>query len=143
MVPSRRRGRGEFGERLRELRLRAKLTQQQLSEKSGVQQASLARLESGTVPSPRLPTARKLAAALGVPLTELFSASVGAESIEKAIREYQSLPEAAAQRATEEELDWLRRLPAMVWLDEPAAGHAIYHLIQYRRVQAATRRKGP
>ena len=59
-------------ERLRNKRIEARLTQDALAEQSGVQQDSISRYECGEI-EPSLPILRKLAAALGVPVTELIN----------------------------------------------------------------------
>lgn len=56
--------------RLRELRLRAYLTQEMLSEKAGVTISTISALEAGRE-NPRISTIRKLAAALDVSPAEL------------------------------------------------------------------------
>ncbi|MBL8796689.1 MAG: helix-turn-helix transcriptional regulator [Planctomycetia bacterium] len=59
-----------FGERLRELRERANLTQSQLAEKSGLNLSTVTRLEQG-FREPTLTSARALADAIGVTCDEL------------------------------------------------------------------------
>lgn len=57
--------------RLRDLRLRKALNQQELAERAGITRATLSRLEAGLQePYPR--TTRKLAAALGVDPEDLM-----------------------------------------------------------------------
>ncbi|MBC6448110.1 tetratricopeptide repeat protein [Actinokineospora xionganensis] len=56
-----------FGEVLRSHRLRARLTQQELAERSGLSVRALRYIERGGVDRPRLDTVRRLAAAVGVP----------------------------------------------------------------------------
>ncbi|MFH9822993.1 helix-turn-helix domain-containing protein [Streptomyces bobili] len=58
------------GMRIRELRLHANLTQEQVWIRSGVDRASVVRIEQGQQ-SPTLDTLIRLAAAIGVPLREL------------------------------------------------------------------------
>lgn len=53
-----------FGGLLRQLRLRASLSQQQLAARLGTTQSAVARLEAGAV-QPKLATLEKLAEALG------------------------------------------------------------------------------
>jgi len=54
-----------MGRRVRTLRLRHALTQQQLAERAGVSRATIAQFERGQRP-PRPDTVRKVAEALGV-----------------------------------------------------------------------------
>ena len=56
--------------RLREVRLRKVLTQEELAQRSGVAEATISRIESGQQEA-RISTVRKLAAALGVEPGEL------------------------------------------------------------------------
>jgi transcriptional regulator with XRE-family HTH domain len=56
---------------IRELRGANGLTQLQLAKRAKVTRGYLAQLEAGHKTNPSLPTLRKLAKALGVPMTEL------------------------------------------------------------------------
>ena len=67
-VPARHRGSGGF----KELQERAGLTQVELAKKAEVTEAYISMLESGTHKNPSLPALKKLARALGVPVTELL-----------------------------------------------------------------------
>jgi len=60
-----------FAVRLRMLRKRRNMTQETLAKKAGVSRAYLSRLEMGRH-DPPLSRLRKLAKALGVPVTELL-----------------------------------------------------------------------
>jgi transcriptional regulator with XRE-family HTH domain len=53
-----------IGERLKDLRFRAGLTQQELADRAGVTQTTVARIERNAV-QPEVTTIRKLAQALG------------------------------------------------------------------------------
>ena len=57
---------------IRELRGAKGLTQVQLAKRAKVTRGYLAQLEAGYKTNPSLPTLRKLAKALGVPVTELL-----------------------------------------------------------------------
>jgi transcriptional regulator with XRE-family HTH domain len=59
-----------IGDRLKSLRIEQALTQAELAEKAGVALNTVARLERNET-EPHMPTARKLAAALGVHPREL------------------------------------------------------------------------
>jgi transcriptional regulator with XRE-family HTH domain len=61
----------EVGERLKKVRRRAMLTQEQLAEKSGVGITTINRIEKGRVEDPHFSTLRKLAEALEVDPAEL------------------------------------------------------------------------
>lgn len=54
-----------FGETLRTLRNRAGITQAQLAKISGMNQASIAQLETGVIPNPTIETVQRVLAALG------------------------------------------------------------------------------
>lgn len=58
--------------RLRELRERADMTQDQLAAASGVSQSAVSQIERGTRPNVTLEVVEKLANALGVPAAELI-----------------------------------------------------------------------
>jgi transcriptional regulator with XRE-family HTH domain len=57
--------------KLREVRERLLVTQDELAERTGISRATLSRLENG-LQRPRISTVRKLAAALGVDASELI-----------------------------------------------------------------------
>ncbi len=57
---------------IKQLRDRAELTQEQLARKAGVTEAYVSMIESGTRKNPSLPVLKRLAKALGVPVTELL-----------------------------------------------------------------------
>ena len=61
-----------LGKKLRQLRKLAGLTQEKLARRAGLVPTYVARIEAGTVKSPRIETRRKLAKALGVSITELL-----------------------------------------------------------------------
>ena len=66
-----------FGEALRERRLAAGLSQEDLAERCGIDRKSISRMETGTF-SPRLDSVWTVADALDLPLSTLF-AGVGEE----------------------------------------------------------------
>ena len=53
---------------LRKLRQKARLTQVELAERTGIRQTSISALELGKVPDPRISTVRRLAHALDEPI---------------------------------------------------------------------------
>ena len=58
--------------RVREVRIRQGLSQEELSEKSGVSAANISRIETGETKNPRPSTMRRLASALGVSVYALW-----------------------------------------------------------------------
>lgn len=65
--------RGSLGETIAKLRKKAKLTQQKLAEKVGVQQSRIAEIESGLNKSPKIETLCQIAAALEIPPARLLT----------------------------------------------------------------------
>lgn len=61
-----------LGPKLRRIRRRRKLSQEALARRLGVKREYVARIELGAIKSPRIETRRRLAKALGVPITELL-----------------------------------------------------------------------
>jgi transcriptional regulator with XRE-family HTH domain len=57
---------------IKKLREQRDMTQEQLAKKARVTQGYIAQLEGGLRRNPSLPSLRKLARALGVPVTELL-----------------------------------------------------------------------
>lgn len=62
--------------RIRELREKKKLTQEQLSQMSGVSRATIVQLENNEEHEPMVGTLKALAAALNVPVSKLFTQNV-------------------------------------------------------------------
>lgn len=62
----------KMGERIRKLRKKAGLSQEQLGEKANLDLTSISEIESG-LRNPSTKTLHKIALALKVPLKELFS----------------------------------------------------------------------
>lgn len=61
-----------FGAMLKTLREQKGLTQVELAERAGIVQGYLAMIESGERKNPSLDVLKRIAKALGVPLTELL-----------------------------------------------------------------------
>lgn len=61
-----------IGERIKEFRLKAGLTQSELAEKLGIPYQSIGQWERG-LRSPKIETLQKIASALGVPLSQLLT----------------------------------------------------------------------
>lgn len=61
-----------MGEKLRDYRKRAVLTQEELAERSGVGVATIIRIERGQIDEPRVSTVRKLAGPLEVEPRDLI-----------------------------------------------------------------------
>jgi transcriptional regulator with XRE-family HTH domain len=76
-----------FGEHLRDLREARKLTLRDIEEMSGISNAYLSQVESGTRGTPTVPVLRRLAGALGMRMTELLDYSMP-EDDEHEIRRY-------------------------------------------------------
>lgn len=64
-----------FGEKVKALRKEKGLSQRQLGEKMGVKQQTVAQYEKA-IEQPKLSTVRKIAEALGIPLSELTERSI-------------------------------------------------------------------
>lgn len=62
---------GNLGKNLRAARMKLDLTQEQVSERSGVQAGEISRIERD-LRDPKVSTVEKLAAAVGVPPGRLF-----------------------------------------------------------------------
>src|SRR5437016_12639658 len=91
-------GPGSFGQRLRRLRVSAGLTQQALSERSGISVDAISALENGRKLRPRRDTLSMLAdgLSLGAAEREVLSATARSEGRPRALRGAGRLPEHAA-----------------------------------------------
>lgn len=61
-----------IGAKIKRLRVKRGLTQEQLAKRAGVIRVTIARIEAGMRKTPALSTRKKLAKALDVPITELL-----------------------------------------------------------------------
>lgn len=61
-----------FGERVKALREKAKISQQQLAQTAGVSMSFIAKIEQGSQANPRAKALLALARALGVKMDDLF-----------------------------------------------------------------------
>ena len=61
-----------LGKKLKRVRERVGMTQEELSRRAGLPYNYVARIERGELASPRIETRRKLAKVLRVPITELL-----------------------------------------------------------------------
>jgi transcriptional regulator with XRE-family HTH domain len=61
-----------IGERMKQLRAAADLTQQDVAQRGGLALSAVAQLEQGTATDPRMTTLLRIAKGLGVTLTELM-----------------------------------------------------------------------
>lgn len=66
------------GDRIREIRIAAEMTQDELAEQSGLSRKWINRLENGRDVSPRLVTLVGIAKALGVPCEDLLAEPIAA-----------------------------------------------------------------
>jgi transcriptional regulator with XRE-family HTH domain len=66
-----------IGDRLKQLRTAAKLTQQALAVKAGLSVSAVIHIEAGRVPDPRVRTIQAIARALGVTVDEIISEEEG------------------------------------------------------------------
>lgn len=73
-----------FGEKLKQIRLAKDLGVNQLALKSGVSASQISRFENGKRKDPQMDTAKKLANALGVSLSDLIGNEKKEENSEKA-----------------------------------------------------------
>jgi len=60
--------------RIKELREKKNITQQQLADRSGICRATISALESGTDHETKVGTLEQIANALGVPISKIFCA---------------------------------------------------------------------
>ena len=57
---------------MKKVRARVRMSQEELSRRAGLPYNYVARIEMGAIASPTIETRRKLAKALGVPITQLL-----------------------------------------------------------------------
>ncbi|MDA1476444.1 helix-turn-helix domain-containing protein [Bacillus changyiensis] len=94
----------KFGNHLRQLRERKKLTVNQLAMYSGVSSAGISRIENGKRGVPKPATIRKLADALKIPYEELMASAgyINASTIKESNSSYDSIYDIASQHGLED-----------------------------------------
>ena len=60
------------GEKIREIRVAKKLTQEQIEQRTGIKREYLSKIETGGLPNVTIKTLKKITDALGVPLSKFF-----------------------------------------------------------------------
>ncbi len=125
------------GERLRDARKKAHLTQQQLADKAGVVRMTIVRLEKGKQPGVNIATLRKIAAALGVRLLDL--ADIEESPIEPIVKEYLNSPYAQIDKPTDPEIEWISSQSQVFWGKTPPNPAAIHDLIEWSRKHSPQR----
>lgn len=132
------RPRPALGRNLRRLRQHAGLSQHELAGRSGVSRPTIARIESGSQATASLDTIEALAKALGVrsaDLTEQEEES-GASIIAPVIDEWLILEKMRpVTRPTDEEIQWLRSLPGVFWLQMDPTVDTLHHLVEAYRAR--------
>lgn len=124
------------GVNLRRLRDDRGLTQEQLAAKSGVSRVTIARIESGLVPSPGLDVMTSLASALACPLQTLFAGPQETPALEPHIQDYLRSPWVMIARPTDAELEWLRGTGPTFWLGWTPTPEVLHLILEaYRRRQ--------
>ncbi len=63
------------GQKIREIRLSKRLTQEQIELKTGIKREYLSKIETGGLPNITIKTLKKITDALGVPLSKFFRES--------------------------------------------------------------------
>jgi transcriptional regulator with XRE-family HTH domain len=125
-----RRGPGPVGVNLK--RLRGTISQRELGLLSGVSYVTIANLERGEHQAAEEGTLRKIAAALHRDVADLLESDTVARG-DDLVRSYLSSPWAAIDKPTEDELEWLRALPGIVFIDAAQSPEAVSHLLKAHR----------
>lgn len=123
-----------IGERLIRMREAAGLSQSELARLARVARNTVIRIEAGHPISPTLRTLEKLARACSRPVTELtedaFSVAPLDASIDELIRLESLRP---VINPTEDEIEWLRRLPPALWRELKPSAEVLSRLIEAER----------
>ncbi|ASB87308.1 helix-turn-helix domain-containing protein [Bacillus sonorensis] len=93
-----------FGDHLRQLRERKKLTVNQLAMYSGVSSAGISRIENGKRGVPKPATIRKLANALKIPYEELMASAgyISATTVQESRSGYDSIYDIVSRHGLED-----------------------------------------
>jgi transcriptional regulator with XRE-family HTH domain len=60
------------GQKIREIRVAKRLTQEQIEQRTGIKREYLSKIETGGLPNITIKTLKKITDALGVPLSRFF-----------------------------------------------------------------------
>lgn len=90
---------------------------------------TIAALESGAR-SAKVETLQKLAAAMHMPMLHLqissTTATMNLQAQQECVERFLRSPWVAAKPMTKEEIDWLRSLPAISWLDGAPSDESLF-----------------
>lgn len=133
-------GRGDFpvGRNVRELRKRAKLTQEDLAEMAGLSRATIAGIELGRWSSVEYSTIAALARALKVNEGHLMAMDPPDNAL---LQAFLKSPWSASLRPSQQELEWLNTIPPNFFGSDVAIDHEAYAELLLLRRHTWSRRK--
>lgn len=124
-----------FGQNLLRLRIALGMSQEALSERTGVSRSTIARIETGAVAGPSPGVSEVLARALGVKEGDLYDDRAETPGLEEALAAFASSPWAGTLRPPlcEVDLDHLRKLSGSIWIGMRPNPEALYHIVLAHR----------
>lgn len=118
------------GQRIKELRENAGLSQHALAKLSGVSRATIAALELGRYQGAMARTLEKLAATLDISFNQLHDNDA---TMHQALDKFQRSPWFGAVQVSSHEQSWLARTPKHLWDDLAVSNQAFAELLAWRR----------
>lgn len=130
----------DIGNRIRSLRRLAKLSQEALSERAGIDRTTLAKIETGSR-LPDLATLVRIADALGVSTSSIVDkVEAGRADVAELIERFRGSPWAQTliPPATDEELQQIEAMGDILWTRLPPTEQAIQLLVLALRAEKQT-----
>lgn len=126
---------GLVGVNLKKIRVRLGLSQEQVAERTGIHPMSVSKLERGERTTPDAGTLEALTRGLGLRPGELLEDASGALPIDDAIASLRAsgLSALLAPPLSDDEIAWLRSLPAIFWIGSPPTDESLVLLVQSHR----------
>jgi transcriptional regulator with XRE-family HTH domain len=115
------------------LRRRAKLSQSALAAAAGLSRSTIASIEGAKYDTADLTTVERIAKVLGVGVDELRRPTVERMAMHPLIELFQASELAKGLAPTDDELEWLRSLPDMVWANAKSAPDTVARMLLWRR----------
>jgi transcriptional regulator with XRE-family HTH domain len=115
------------------LRKERGLSQHKLAALAGISRSTIAAIELGRYRSADTATVEALAKALGVEPGTLLRPDPERAPIAPFVNDFIASPWAQAVKPTDEELDWLRGLPEVVWFGSRPTAESFARILLWRR----------
>jgi putative transcriptional regulator len=124
---------GALGANVRRLRTDRGWSQVELAQRSGLSRSTIVAVELGKYKSADMSTAEKIAAAFEVHLQDVAEIHLESGPSGELVDEFLASPWAQAVGPSDDEIEWARSLPQVIWHGARPGPEALAKIILWRR----------